>query len=215
MITNLFNVWLVISVSAFSLMDILFWLNHENSLDLTEIWSWNKKERHSSIVFSDNCCHTSLLSGSSLKVNYKVKSEILSRNLLYSVPLKSMVLHRPLTEPFPPARLCDIRHWSSGRQWVAHPPPDADTSYYIRYASHLLASHVWSGESTNKGKLSSSWWWIQVFPGSNFCWKAHLVSLATNPVNCLPRRNRLTWFILKKMSADTQSERGVCITASK
>lgn len=140
MITNLFNVWLVISVSAFSLMDILFWLNHENSLDLTEIWSWNKKERHSLIVFSDNCCHTSLLSGSSLKVNYKVKSEILSRNLLYSVPLKSMVLHRPLTEPFPPARLCDIRHWSSGRQWVAHPPPDADTSYYIRYASHLLVS---------------------------------------------------------------------------
>lgn len=39
----------------------------------------------------------------------------------------------------------------------------------------------------NVGKLSSSWWWIQIFQNTHFHLKAEILSLATSIVSCFPQ----------------------------
>lgn len=66
-------------------MDALFWLKYM----FREVWPYTKTELKGEDVFksSDNCGYF-LVSGSFLKVNYKVESEIISRNFLNLVTLQ-------------------------------------------------------------------------------------------------------------------------------
>ena len=74
--------------------------------------------------------------------------------------------------------------------------------YIYIYKSHLLISLVISSEKSLRiQKLSSSWWWVQVFQNSNFHLKVKFYHWQQILSGCSPSSDRLTSFIFKKMTA--------------
>lgn len=80
--------------------------------------------------------------------------------------------------------------------------PNVDT---ISRRSHLLMfSPISLEQYLTIGKLSNSWWWIQVSQNFNVCLKSEILVLSTKIFNCFPRSDRFPSFFSRKYLPNTQ-----------
>ena len=123
--------------------------------------------------------------------------------MLYYVKIHGLCC--TLNGSFPHAKICKSMHCSSRIYWLTEL---CRSSKYWHISLHdtkkesrlLISPSIISGKSLSTGKLSSSWWQIQVFQNSNFCLKAWTWSLATNAVQWLKVTGSLYSFLRKCLS---------------
>lgn len=126
-------------------------------------------------------------------------------NSLYSSKLKPIGLSSTLNGSLTHTSY-DNTNWSFGKWGLTelrrsstvntfHYPTSKKTPAFVNTTTYLTRRFFLS-----TGKRSRSWWSIQVFHNSNFHFKAQMLWLATNTVNCFPWSNRFTSFIFEKQN---------------